>query len=136
ARSKGGTLLVRGAMVPKAAFPHGAEQGGEPFLAPDKDGFIDTGFTCRLDELAKAITVSGPPGAIACIGGYRFRACDFETQVSLADPAATIGALPGGLMAHKLAGNALDNAEVAALILAQGGNPLIAGAFRLRGLAA
>ena len=136
ARSKNGTLVLRGAMVPKAAFPPGVERGPEPYLAADKDGFVETGFTCRADEEAKTVTVSGPPGGIAAIGGYRFTSREMETQVSLADPAATIVALPGGVLAQKLAGSALDNAEVAAAILAQGGSPLIAGAFRPRGLAA
>jgi hypothetical protein len=136
ARSRNGTLLVRGAMVPKAAFPPGVEHGPEPYLAADKDGFVETGYTCRVDDETKTLTVSGPPGGIAAIGGYRFTSRALEDQVSLADPAATIVALPGGLMAQKLAGSALDNAEVAALILANGGNPLIAGAFRPRGLAA
>lgn len=136
ARSKTGTLLLRGAMVPKAAFPPGVEHGPEPYLAADKDGFDETGFTCRTDDEAKTLTVSGPPGGVAAIGGYRFTTRDLEAQVSMADPAATIVALPGGLMAQKLAGSALDNADVAAAILAQGGNPLVAGAFRPRGLAA
>lgn len=136
ARSKTGTLLLRGAMVPRAAFPPGVEHGSEPYLATDKDGFVETGFTCRTDDETKTLMVSGPPGGLAAVGGYRFTARDMETQVSLADPAATIVALPGGLMAQKLAGSALDNTEVAASILAQGGNPLIAAAFRPRGLAA
>ena len=136
ARSKHGTLNLRGAMVPKAAFPPGIERGSEPYLAVDRDGFVETGFTCRTDEDARALTVSGPPGGIAAVGGYRFTTRELEAQVSLADPAATIVALPGGLLAQKLAGSALDNAEVASLILSHGGNPLIAAAFRPRGLAA
>lgn len=136
ARSKSGTLLVRGAMVPKAAFPPGVEHGAEPYLAADKDGFVETGFTCQVDDEAKTLRVSGPPGGIAAIGGYRFAIGDMESQISMADPAATIVALPGGLLAQKLAGSALDNAAVAAVILAQGSNPLLASAFRARGLAA
>ncbi len=136
ARGKTGTLLLRGAMVPKSAFPPGIERGAEPYLAADKEGFVETGFTCRLDDTDGTLSVSGPPGGIAVIGGYRFTTRDLEGQVSMADPAATIVALPGGLMAQKLAGSALDNAEVAAAILAQGGSPLIAAAFKARGLAA
>jgi len=136
ARGKTGTLMVRGAMVPQAAFPPGAERGQAPYLAADKDGFVDTGFTCKLDETSQRITVTGPPGSIAVIGGYRFRVSDVETQVTLADPTATIVALPGGILAQKLAGSALDNATVADLVKRQGGSPLVAGAFRPRGVAA
>ena len=136
ARSKHGTLLLRGAMVPRAAFPPGVEHGHEPYLAADRDGFVETSFTCRADDDARTLSISGPPGGIAAIGGYRFTNRELEAQVSRVDPAATIVALPGGLLAQKLAGSALDNAEVAAMILSQGGNPLIAAAFRSRGLAA
>lgn len=136
ARGKTGTLLLRGAMVPQAAFPPGAERSQAPYLAIDKDGFVDTGFTCKLDEAAKRITVTGPPGGIAVVGGYRFRTGDMEAQVTMADPTATIVALPGGILAQKLAGSALDNATVADLVKRQGGSPLVAGAFRPRGVAA
>jgi len=136
ARSKHGTLILRGAMVPRAAFPPGVEHGHEPYLAVDKDGFVETGFTCRADDDARTLSVSGPPGGIAAVGGYRFTIREMEAQVSLVDPAATIVALPGGLLAQKLAGSALDTAEVASLILRHGGNPLMAAAFRSRGLAA
>lgn len=136
ARGKSGTLMVRGAMVPQAAFPPGAERTQAPYLAIDKDGFIDTGFTCKVDETARSLTVTGPPAGIAVVGGYRFRTTDMEAQVSLADPTATIVALPGGLLAQKLAGSALDNATVADLVKRQGGSPLVAGAFRPRGVAA
>ncbi|MFA6267563.1 MAG: class I adenylate-forming enzyme family protein [Pseudolabrys sp.] len=136
ARSKTGTLMLRGAMVPQAAFPPGVESGQGPYLAVDKDGFVETGFTCKVDDALQKLTISGPPGGIAVMGGYRFRTRDVETLVSLADPTATIVALPGGLLAERLAGSAMDNAEVAAHVLRNGGNALIAGAFRPRGVAA
>ena len=133
ARSKNGTLLLRGPMVPVHAFPPGAERGGDPHFAADEAGFVDTGFTCRLEAAAKTLTVTGPPGGIATIGGYRFQASDVEAQVADADPTATVVALPGGLLAQRLAGSALDNGAVAAQLLENGANPLIAGAFRPRG---
>ncbi|MBS0247439.1 MAG: acyl--CoA ligase [Proteobacteria bacterium] len=136
ARGKTGTLLLRGAMVPQAAFPPGAERNQAPYLAIDKDGFVDTGFTCKLDETTSRITVTGPPGGVAVVGGYRFRTFDIEAQVMAADPTATIVALPGGILAQKLAGSALDNATVADLVKRQGGSPLVASAFRPRGVAA
>jgi AMP-binding enzyme len=132
-RSKNGTLLVRGRMVPLHAFPPGADRGGAPHFAADEAGFVDTGFTCRLEAAAKTLTVTGPPSGIATIGGYRFQASDVEAQVADADPTATVVALPGGLLAQKLAGSALDNGAVAAQLLENGANPLIAGAFRPRG---
>ncbi|HZL30876.1 MAG TPA: class I adenylate-forming enzyme family protein [Pseudolabrys sp.] len=132
ARSKQGTLLVRGAMVPVHAFPPGVERVSAPFLSADEAGFVDTGCTCRLDTPAQTLVVTGPPGGIATIGGYRFRAADLEAQVAAVDQTATLVALPGGLLAQKLAGSAFDNAAVAAQLLENGVNPLIAGAFRPR----
>ena len=62
ARTRGGTVALRGPMVPARLFP-----AGEP-LAPD--GFIDTGFTCVVD--GDALAVTGPPAGITTVGGYRF----------------------------------------------------------------
>lgn len=133
ARTKNGTLMLRGPMVPTHAFPPGAERGGAPHLIVGEAGFVDTGFTCRLDSGAQTLTVTGPPGGIMSVGGYRFRASEVEAQVAETDPTATVVALPGGLLAQKLAGNAFDNGEVAAQLTKNGVNPLIAGAFRPRG---
>lgn len=132
-RGKHGTLALRGTMVPVHAFPPGAEHGHEAKYATDDAGFVDTGFTCRPDPSAQNLIVTGPPGGITAIGGYRFRPADLEAQVAAADPAATVVALPGGIMAQRLAGSTLDPTVVRQLLLENGANPLIAGAFRPRG---
>ncbi len=131
-RSKNGTLMLRGPMVPVHAFPPGAEHGPDPHLAADKTGFVDTGFTCRLARAEQTLVVTGPPGGIAAIGGYRFRPREIEALVAEADPTATVVALPGGILAQRLAGSAIDNATVCSQLLESGVNPLIAGAFRPR----
>ena len=132
-RGKHGTLALRGAMVPAHAFPPGAEYGDAATLTMDEAGFVDTGNTCKLDVASQRLTVTGPPGGIAAIGGYRFRPADLDAQVGMADAAATIVALPGGIMAQRLAGRALDPAAVRAVLQQNGGNPLVAEAFRPRG---
>ena len=66
------------------------------------------------------------------LGGYRFRTRDIDTQVACVDPSATIVALPDALLGQRLAGAAPDRAATAALLQANGSNPLIAGAFRPR----
>ncbi len=115
-----------GARTHGAAARLSARRGSRryPHFAADDTGFVDTGFTCRLEAAAKTLTVTGPPGGIATIGGYRFQASDVEAQVADADPTATVVALPGGLLAQKLAGSALDNGAVAAQLLENGANPL------------
>src|SRR4029078_11158070 len=45
ARSGTGTLLLRGPMVPAAAFSPGADA---PHLSPDRAGYFDTGYACPL----------------------------------------------------------------------------------------
>ena len=132
-RGKHGTLALRGAMVPRYAFPPGAAYGRVARYTPDEADFIDTGFTCRLDATGLSLTVTGPPGGIAAIGGYRFSTTELEAQVALADPAATLLALPGGPMAQRLAGSALEPRAVQEILRTNGGNPLLTGAFRPRG---
>lgn len=134
-RSKNGTLMLRGAMVPVHAFPQTADHGQPARLPLDREGFVDTGFTCRLEGAGRCLTVTGPPGGVAVIGGYRFRPAEVEAQVTAADPGATVVALPGGMMVQRLAGSALDPGSVRRILLNNGANPLVAGAFRPRGAA-
>lgn len=129
-RTKAGTIALRGAMVPKAAFPPGAEHGGGAFLAPDEDGFVDTGFTCRLDRAAQALTVTGAPGGLATVGGYSFRPSELDVGVARIDPQATIMAVPDALLGQRLAGRGRERTP--AFLQAVGFNALVAGAFRPR----
>jgi non-ribosomal peptide synthetase component E (peptide arylation enzyme) len=129
ARSKTGTLALRGPMVPAQAFPPGATQSDA--VAPDPAGFVDTGFACRRD--GDALTITGPPAGIAAIGGYRFRKPALEAQVAAIDPAATILAVPDRTIGERLAGAAADPRAVRAALQAGGANPLVSAAFRPRG---
>ncbi len=128
-RGLNGTLALRGAMVPRHAFPPRAEQNDE--LAPDAAAFVDTGFFCRRD--GDALTVTAPPAGIAAVGGYRFRRSTFEAQVAGVDPDAMIVAVPDGTIGERLAGTGADPPGILAALQAQGANPLISGAFRPRG---
>ncbi len=129
-RNAGGTLALRGPMVPAHAFPPGAE----PHLAMDALGFIDTGFGCRLDRDSQSLIIGGPPGGITGIGGYRFRQNEVDWLVADADLDAFIVALPDATLSQRLAGNAPDRAVTAAELEARGVNPLIAGAFHPRAI--
>ena len=72
ARTGAGTLALRGPMVPRHAFPPGAERGRAPHLKPDATGFVDTCYPCRLDRMTGTMTITGPPPGIVSVGGYRF----------------------------------------------------------------
>jgi hypothetical protein len=134
-RTGAGMLALRGPMVPAHAFPPGAERGREPHLTVDALGFVDTGFACRLERDTNTLTITGPPGGLTTIGGYRFRQRDVDGQVASVDPDATIVALPDAYLDARLAGSAPDRAATAKKLHARGANPLFAGAFRPRGSA-
>jgi hypothetical protein len=122
ARTRTGTLALRGPMVPAHVFPAGEA------LAPD--GFIDTGFTCATE--GDALAVTGPPAGITAVGGYRFDQHALDALVAEADPAATLMAVPDGLLGQRLAGRSTYPQALTAALQARGANPLITGAFHRR----
>ena len=122
ARTRSGTLALRGPMVPTKHFPPGAGEDAKP------DGYLDTGFTCRIER--GALVVTGPPGGMTAVGGYRFLKSALETELATIDPAATLLALPHGLLGQRLAGSAPDRQAIVAALEARGFNPLLALAFR------
>jgi non-ribosomal peptide synthetase component E (peptide arylation enzyme) len=126
ARSATGTLMLRGAMVPRSGFPFGAK----PRAAMTEPGFIDTGYACRFTADGQALVVTAPPAGIASIGGYRFvtRALDGLADSLEAD--ATLVVLPQELTGERLAGHARDPAVIHQELERRGVNPLIVGAFR------
>ncbi len=132
ARSGTGTLLLRGPMIPAAAFPRGADA---PHLSPDRAGYFDTGYACRLDPSTQTLTITVPPPNIVGIGGYRVRQNDLDACLEKAATEATAVALPDRTLGHRLAGAAHDKKAVAAALEEQGANALISGAFRQRGAA-
>ena len=62
AATTGGTLALRGPMVPGYAFPRWAERGAQPYFNIAPNGFADTGYPCRIDDDA-TIAVTAPPPA-------------------------------------------------------------------------
>ena len=124
-----GTLAVRGEMVPRHAFPPGAERARQPFLGADPLGFVDTHFPCRADRTNSTVELMGPPTGIVNVGGYRFRLDDLNALASsLGDVTLTV--LPEALSGHRLAGVATDRTAVLQELEAIGHNPLIAAAFQ------
>jgi len=131
-RTCAGTLALRASMVPTHAFPPGAARGREPQISVDAAGFTDTGFSCRLNRNNKTLALTGAPGGITTVGGYRFRQNAIDWLVAKADLDATIVALPDGTLGQRLAGSAPNRDITAEELQACGVNPLIAGAFRPR----
>jgi hypothetical protein len=128
----GPNAALRGPMVPTYAYPPGAEHGPEPHLVADVDGFVESGFGCRIERDSQTLDVTGPRGGITTIGGYRFRQNEVDWLVAGADLDAIIVALPNAYLNQRLAGSAPDRAATAAELATRGANALIAGAFRAR----
>jgi hypothetical protein len=133
ARTGIGTLALRGPMVPCHAFPSAAASAGMPHLKADAEGYVDTGHPCRIDHMAGAMMVTGPPRGLVSVGGYRFALRDTEELVRRADSTASVTALPDALAGHRLAGNSSQAEDLRAALAEVGVNPLVAGAFKPRG---
>jgi hypothetical protein len=126
------TVGLRGPMVPRQAFPPGAERAGFPHFTVGPGGVIDTGFACQIDAAARTAVVTGVPPGIVSVGGYRFPLQDLQDVVSRIDPAATLAALPDTLLGERLAGNAADRYTIQAALNAVGVNPIAVAAFHDR----
>ena len=126
------TVGLRGPMVPRQAFPPGAERAGFPHFAVGPGGVVDTGFACQIDAAARTAVVTGAPPGIVSVGGYRFPLQDLQDVVSRIDPAATLAALPDPLLGERLAGNAADRYTIQAALNAVGVNPIAVAAFHDR----
>ncbi len=135
-RTAAGTVALRGPMVPRHAFPPGIERSGLAHFEIDRFGLVDTGYSCEIDPASKAMVVTGPPSGLVGVGGYRFPLRDLQEAVGQIDGAANIAALPDRLLGQRLVGDARERDAVQAALNAVGINPLIAAAFRDRGVRA
>ena len=119
ARTRTGTLSLRGGMVTTHVFP--------PNPQAKAVEFVDTGFTCAIED--DGFVITGPPAGVSSVGGYRLAQQTVDALVADADPAATIMPVPDGVLGQKLAGRSEDPQKLAATLRERGTNPLIAGAF-------
>jgi hypothetical protein len=137
-----GTLALRGPMVPNLSFPAGIAQTDQPHFAIRRDGWIDSGYGCEVDDIAKTIVVTAAPAGIVNVGAYRFPLCGLLEVVGGIDDRASIAALPDPLIGQRLVGTATDGHAMQAALNAKGINPLVGAAFAkpgehaLRGAAA
>ena len=123
------TLALRGPMVPRYVFPPGIERSDQPHFEIPRDGFVDSGFPCRVDPLSQTVVVTGPPSGLVNVGGYRFPLCALLATIGRIDAGAALAALPDPLSGHRLVGTAADLDAMAAALRALGVNPLVTAAF-------
>ena len=129
AATTGGTLALRGPMVPGYAFPRWAERGAQPYFNIAPNGFADTGYPCRIDDDA-TIAVTAPPPGLVGVGGYRFVVRPLQAQVRRLASSAALTVLPDALAGQRLAGTGRDRAAVRESLTRLGANALVVGAFR------
>jgi hypothetical protein len=127
ARTRHGTLGLRGPMVPRFPFPPGA-----PPATVDADGFLDTLYPCRVAGSSGALVVTGPPAGIVCMGGYRFITARLQETVSQLEPGAMVAAFPDSLAGQRVAGIAVRRDAIRDALAGLGFNPLVVNAFRAR----
>jgi len=132
ARTLTGTLALRGPMVPRHAFPPGIERLHAPRLQADAGGFVDTGYSCRIDRAGGTLAITAPPLGVITIGGYHFLLSDLTRLVKRASGNAYVTALPDTLTGHRLAGIASLPEDVRSRLATLGANPLLASAFGQR----
>jgi non-ribosomal peptide synthetase component E (peptide arylation enzyme) len=128
-RTDKGTVTLRGPMVPRCAFPPGAERGHQPALKLAADGFVDTGYACKTDQNG-ALTVTGAPAGLIDVGGFRFVGPDMHEFVRQGEGGGALAVLPDALMGHRLAGLAADRARLHESLSEFGANSLLTAAFR------
>jgi hypothetical protein len=130
-----GTVALRGPMVPGSAFPPGAERTSLPSFKAAANGFVDTGYACRIDQGAPAMVVTAPPAGVTSVGGHRFVTRNLHEIVRQVE-GASLAVLPDALSGQRLAGSAADPAKVREALARLGVNPLLVAAFRDRRSAA
>jgi hypothetical protein len=127
------TLALRGPMVPHHHFPPRVERSEQPHFAIGSDGYVDTGYACRIDPVRQSIVVTGPPAGFVTVGGYRFPLRRLLETIARIDVEATLTAVPDPLLGQRLVGTASDCAAMQIALSAFGLNPLVSAAFAEHG---
>lgn len=124
-----GTLGMSGALAAPAFDPYGSEI---VTATSGKDGYVDTGYCCRMNPGDESLIVTAPPAGLIAVGGYRFAIRDLQLKVRSIDSNSVLAALPHALSGHRLAGHAADPAATRDMLQTMGMNPLLPAAFRDR----
>ena len=100
------TLAFAGDMVPRHAFPPGAERATSGIWTTDEEGFADSGFTAKTVD--QAIHITGNPQGILSVGGRRFSEAEIAAVYLEAGgeirpvfkPDAVLGQKVAGVIGH------------------------------------
>ncbi len=119
-----GTLALRGPMVPKRAFPPGAERTALPHLEAAADGFVDTGCAAVVGSDPTSAAVSAPPPGLVSFGGYRFAVGELTSIISGLDRSGTLAVRPDALVGIAPVGTAINQEAIRCALRGIGANPL------------
>jgi hypothetical protein len=132
-----GRLELRGAMVPRAAFPPGAENGVPPFWSVGEEGFRDTGLPAAADKPRKTLSIGSREPGVVSIGGRRF--AESAIRAAYVEAGGEIAPVirPDALLGDRVSGVVGDGRAIAGLagrLLETGVTPLaIPGGTRQAG---
>lgn len=132
-----GRLALRGAMVPRGAFPPGAENAQPPFWSVDPDGFRDTGLPAAADKGRKSLSIGSREPGVVSIGGRRFAESELRAAYVAAGGEIAPVIRPDALLGDRVSGVVGDGRAIAGLagrLLETGVTPLaIPGGTRQAG---
>jgi len=91
ARTPGGTIALRGPLVPRFPLPSEIDRVGKPPFAVGADGYVDTGYPCTVDPATRTLAIAGPPAGVG--NGYRsaLRALAPLSEETAPDRARAVG---------------------------------------------
>lgn len=110
-----GVLLLRGTMVPRAAFPAGAEHGLPPFWSTDAEGFRDSGVKTAHGEAPGTLVLAGDTSGIVAVGGRRFAESDLRAAYAEAGGEIAPVIRPDPLLGQRVAGVIGDGRAIVGL---------------------
>jgi hypothetical protein len=122
------TLALCGPMVPPLSGA-GRTYRSAAFCDRQGNGYVDSGYACRVDPVRQALVVTGPPAGFVTVGGYRFPLQKLLETVARINAGATLTAELDPLIGHRLIGTASDCAAMQIALNAYGLNPLVGAAF-------
>ncbi len=128
AATAAGSVAMRGPMVPHYPYPAGVAETDQPHFAIGPDGFVDTGYGCRVDAATGTLAITGTPAGVVGVGGYRFALRVLLEAIGRIDGTATLAAIPDPLSGQRLVGTAADCAALKDALDAAGCNPSVAAA--------
>lgn len=130
-RASTGTLELRGAMVQPAAFPPISSRA--PAVdAPNRSGWIDTGYACRANLERGSLDLDAPPAGLVQVGGARLAQSALDDWARQAGESVEIAAFPDPLLGNRIVASAASRGPAVETLETAGAPALVTQALRGR----